>query len=55
MKDEQLFEAIGHIDSQYIEESQPPTPKKLLKRILWTVIAGIIAIILILLFTLPLL
>lgn len=54
MKNEQLFEAIGHIDSQYIEESQPPTPKKLFRKILWSVITGIIAIALILLFTLPL-
>lgn len=54
MKEEQLFEAISNIDSQFIDERQPPTLKKLFRKILWTVVAGIIAIALILLFTLPL-
>ena len=55
MKEEQIFEAFSNIDSKYIEEAKIRIPKKRSKRILWSVITGLITLLLLVLAILPLL
>lgn len=54
MKDEQLFASINHIDSQYIQDAQLKTPKKIRRKIIWHIIAGVIALMLVIWACLPL-
>lgn len=54
MKEEQLFEAMRHIDSQFIEENIPLNPKRKYRRFLiLTVLFSILAILILMAFLFP--